>query len=261
VLPDVAVTDGVLMRTGSSLHRSIAAVYAQVVDDRTLLAAEHVTLVNRLHDNHVAQAGEFDRLTTRAGDTPWTCGNPKFDSSVIQPVLERITKGRTKSQTLSEVGPSDDPQRDILNFFSGLENIATSTSQAFMPLLSMSDLRRDTMAVGVACARQAAVVALTIDPTAFISETDAGLAAVSETTTAPPTTLQNIAAPTTAAAGDKGPQLTEIPKVAALPAAFGQLGPLLLVVGAGDENGVRLKVNLETPADNSYIYDDQKPSC
>ena len=104
-------------------------------------------------------------------------------------------------------------------------------------------------------------VALTIGPTAYVSESDVSLAATSETTIATTTTVQDIATPTTTAGGDNGPQLTEIPAVAALPAAFGQLGPLLLVVGAGDENGVRLKVNMETPAENSYIYDYMQPAC
>jgi len=70
--------------------------------------------------------------------------------------------------------------------------------------------------------------------------------------------VQDIAAETTVPATvPGGAPLTEIPEVAAIPAAFGNLGTLLVVVGAGDENGVRLKVNFETPSLNSLVYEYQ----
>ena len=50
-------------------------------------------------------------------------------------------------------------------------------------------------------------------------------------------------------------QFTEIPTVTAIPSQFGGLGAIQLVVGAGDENGTRLKLNLETPSLNSFVYE------
>ena len=75
------------------------------------------------------------------------------------------------------------------------------------------------------------------------------------------TTTQNIAA---AAGGGKPPvavQLTEIPTLTAIPSQFGGLAATQIVVGAGDENGTRLKLNLETPSLNSFVYEYVKPSC
>jgi hypothetical protein len=43
--------------------------------------------------------------------------------------------------------------------------------------------------------------------------------------------------------------------VTAIPSQFGSLAQIQLVVGAGDENGTRLKVNLETPSLNSLVYE------
>ena len=78
---------------------------------------------------------------------------------------------------------------------------------------------------------------------------------------APTTTVQNIAAP----AGGKKPaapvQLTEIPTLTALPSQFGGLAAIQIVVGAGDENGTRLKLNLETPSLNSFVYEYMKGNC
>ena len=56
-------------------------------------------------------------------------------------------------------------------------------------------------------------------------------------------------------------QLTEIPTVTAIPSQFGGLAAIQIVVGAGDENGTRLKLNLETPSLNSFVYEYMKPSC
>ena len=41
----------------------------------------------------------------------------------------------------------------------------------------------------------------------------------------------------------------------ALPWTFGSTATITVVVGAGDENGTRLKVLLETPAINSMEYE------
>ena len=40
----------------------------------------------------------------------------------------------------------------------------------------------------------------------------------------------------------------------AVPGQFGSLAPIIYIGGAGDENGVRLKLNFETPSLNSFVY-------
>ncbi len=43
----------------------------------------------------------------------------------------------------------------------------------------------------------------------------------------------------------------------AVPSRFGQLTPVTLVVGARDDAGQRFSINIETPAENAYVYDGQ----
>ena len=59
---------------------------------------------------------------------------------------------------------------------------------------------------------------------------------------------------TTAGAAADAPPLTEIPLPVAIPGQFGSLAAIVYVGGAGDENGVRLKLNFETPSLNSFAY-------
>ena len=54
---------------------------------------------------------------------------------------------------------------------------------------------------------------------------------------------------------------TEIPDVTAIPSQFGTLAANQLVLGRGDENGTRLKINLETPSLNSFVYEYMTPTC
>ncbi len=43
--------------------------------------------------------------------------------------------------------------------------------------------------------------------------------------------------------------------ICAIPTQFGSLAPIPITVGAPNEAGTRFSTILETPADNSYIYD------
>ena len=126
------------------------------------------------------------------------------------------------------------------------------------------------MTVGAREARHAALLALTINPDRpgglvnFADAVNAEPGSPPTTTIASTTTLQNIAndpgaavpSPTAAPV-----QLTEIPSVTAIPSQFGGLGAIQVVVGAGDENGTRLKLNLETPSLNSFIFEYMAPTC
>ncbi len=153
----------------------------------------------------------------------------------------------------------------MLNFVHGLEALSGETCQAFVAQYSEPSLRSDSMSIGARESRHAALLALTINPARpggqvnFNDAVDAEPASP-PTTLAPTTTVQDIATP----AGGTTPapvQQTEIPTVTAIPSQFGSLAPIQIVVGAGDENGTRLKVNMETPSFNSFIYEYMKPTC
>jgi Ferritin-like domain len=269
-LPDVTTTNVALLRTASSLEHSIINVYSQVIGNSDLLDPQYDDMAQRFMDDHADHAAVFEQLTTAAGGTAWTCGNPKIDDVIIQPILDRIIKGVPATATATAISASDDPRRDILNFTHGLEALAGASYQAFVALFSDPTLRSEAMKVGARASRHAALLAMTINPDRpgglvnFSDAVNAEPASPPTTTIAPSTTLQNIAdgpgaalpSPTT----ESVPQ-TEIPTVTAVPAQFGGLGPIQLVVGAGDENGTRLKLNLETPSLNSFVFEYMTPSC
>jgi rubrerythrin len=267
-LPDPIVTNVALLRTASSLEHSAINVYSQVVGNSDLLDPKLNDVAKRFMDDHVGHAAVFEKLTTDAGGTPWTCGNPKIDDVIINPIIKRITVGAEATATALAVEPSDDPRRDVLNFAHGLESLAGATYQALVALFSDPALRADAMTIGAREARHAALLALTINPDRpgglvnFTDAVNAEPASPPTTTVAPSTTVQNIANPVSGGSPSaESVQQTEIPTVTAIPSQFGSLGAIQVVVGRGDENGTRLKLNLETPSLNSFVFEYMTPSC
>jgi Ferritin-like domain len=269
-LPEVAVSNVTLLRTASSLEHSVINVYSQVIGNSDLLDPALDDVAKRYLDDHTGHAELFEKLTTDGGGTAWTCGNPKIDDVIIQPVLDRIIKGVPATAVSAAIPPSDDPHRDILNFAHGLEALAGATYQSFVVLFSDPSLRADAMRVGARESRHAALLALTINPDRpggwvnFNDAVNAEPASPPTTTIAPSTTLQNIADAEGAAVPADTPApvpQTEIPTVTAVPSQFGSLAAIQIVVGSGDENGTRLKLNLETPSLNSFVYEYMQPSC
>ncbi len=266
-LPDAKVTNIALLRTASSLEHSAINVYSQVIGNSDLLDPALGDVAKRFMEDHQGHAALFEKLTTDAGGTAWTCGNPKIDDAIINPILKRITLGAEATANAVAIEPSEDPRRDVLNFAHGLESLAGATYQALVALFSDPSLRADAMTVGAREARHAALLALTINPDrpgGLVNFTDAVNAepATPPTTVAPSTTVQNIANPVGGAApsSPEVPQ-TDIPSVTAIPSQFGTLAAIQLVVGRGDENGTRLKMNLETPSLNSFVFEYMTPSC
>jgi len=265
-LPDAVVTNVTLLRTASSLEHSIINVYNQVVDHSDLLDPKLNDMAKRFMADHADHAQFFEKLTSDAGGVPWTCSNPKIDDIIINPIVKRITVGAEATATAAAIDKSDDPRRDVLNFAHGLESLAGATYQSLVVLLSDPALRSDAMTVGAREGRHAALLALTINPDrpgGLVNFADAVDAepANPPTTLAPTTTVQNIATPSGGSTAAAPVPQTEIPTVTAIPSQFGGLAAIQLVIGRGDENGTRLKINLETPSLNSFVYEYMKPSC
>jgi len=260
------MNDVVLLRTASSLEHSAINVYSLVIDEPDLLDPIYRDVALRFRADHEEHAALFEELTRDAGGQAWTCGNPRIDSALIQPVLDRITVGAPATTTAAAIPPSDDPRRDVLNFAHALESLAGATYQALVALFQAPLLRAESIAIGAREVRHAALLALTINqsrPGGYLASTDAGGdddGEAPETTAFPAVdTSQDIASATSApdAAPEEG-AATEIPSVTAIPAQFAQLGAVSLVIGAGDENGTRLRLNLETPSLNSLVYEYQQ---
>ncbi len=265
-LPDAVVSDVTLLRTASSLEHTVINVYSKVIGNKDLLDPKFDELAKRFMDDHIAHAQLFEKLTEDAGGTAWTCSNPKIDDVIVNPILKRITQGAEATATAKAIAASDDMHRDVLNFAHGLESIAGSTYQALVGLFAQPSLRADAMSIGVREARHAALLALTVNaarPDGWVNLADANSAepAAPPITVAPTTTVQDIATPAGGTKPAPAPPQTEIPTVTALPSKFGNLSPIQLVVGKGDENGTRLKINLDTPGPNSFVFEYMTPSC
>jgi rubrerythrin len=272
-LPDAVVTNVTLLRTASSLEHSVINVYSQVIGNSDLLDPKYDEIAKRFMDDHAGHAAMFEKLTSDAGGKPWTCGNPKIDDTIINPVIKRITKGAEATSTSKAINASDDPRRDVLNFAHALETLAGETYEAFVALFSEPVLRGDAMKVGAREARHAALLALTINPARpeglvnFVDAVNAEPGSPPTTLQATTSTQQNLGNQASSGSGaptpvpSDAPPQTEIPTVTAIPSQFGSLGPIQLVVGIGDENGTRLKLNLETPSLNSFVYEYMTPTC
>lgn len=270
-LPDAPVTDAVFLRTLASLHRSLITVYDKAIADAELLDPAMRPLMQRLRDDADAAAKRFDALTVGAGGTPWLCGNPKFDSSAIEPALTRITTGIAATPEAKAIPASDDKRRDLLTLVHGMESIVGASAQRFVEMVSQR-FRVPVVQTAVGNARHAALLAIKgnparpdgyVGPSVLIGAGDA--AAATTTTTAAKQINQQGQNPgdatTTVAPSTGGAAPTEIPAVTAIPGSFGSTSAEEVVVGAGDENGTRLKLQLETVSVNSFVYDYQAAAC
>ncbi|MEO5898496.1 MAG: hypothetical protein ABIR68_00020 [Ilumatobacteraceae bacterium] len=265
-LPTVGTTDVALLRTCSSLQHSLLAVYNKIEDDATLLDPANKPLVARLIADAESAAKVFDGLTTGLGGVPWTCGNSKFDSALINPAIQRITTATPATPEAKAIPASDDMKRDMLTLTHGMESIIAAAYQQYVTLLSTPATRAPVLQVAAANARHAALLALTINtkrPDGYVSSGDQAAAEVAVDTTpdAASTTVQDIGQSTTTVAAGGGNTPTAILAPSAIPGTFGATATLQIVVGAGDENGTRLKLNLETPSVNSFEYEYLTPSC
>jgi hypothetical protein len=226
-LPDASPNDIVYLRTASSIEYSAIAVYDLVIGNTDLLAAELQDAAKRFRDDHVEHATIFEDLTKDLGGEAWTCGNPRIDRFLVAPVINMIV-----GDEATDTPPSDDPQRDTAAFAHALENLAGETYQMFVGLLSEPALRKTTIQVGAAEVRHAAILAMAITgtPEGYVPPADAG---------EPPV----------------------FPVAYAIPSQFGSLSGQQLVVGAADELGVRRPISVDTPSNNTFVFEYMTPEC
>jgi len=263
VLPDPIVDNGVLLRTMAGVEFSIANAYQRMLDEGLLTGTsatlpklgDLTALVTEFKDHHSIAARAFNLVGGMHGAESWDCGNTRLDSAYIQPIFDRVLLGVEATDAAPKIEPSDDPLRDMANLIHTLESLSAESCQALMTQVTEADIRARAMQIGVRSARQAALTALRINPGGYVSATDASNAQpVVTDTTATPTTVQNIAGGDTATPAVDAPKATEIPLPIAVPTQYGSLSPITYIGGRGDENGVRLKLNFESPSLNSLAY-------
>ena len=200
-------------------------MYGTIVDSGALEPADQA-MVERLIEDHRAAAETTSELTREAGGEPYECANAWYMERTIEPIIETIEGDEELG-----IPPSDEPARDWLVLVNGLESMASAMYQQFVERLTEPELRAEVMVLGAQDARHAAAVAIvaTGAPEGYVNPQLLGEDLVIEE-------------------GGLTP-------IWAIPTQFGSLAPIPITVGAPNEAGTRFSTNLETPADNSFIYD------
>jgi hypothetical protein len=218
-LPPGEVNDTVLLRTAQSLEYTALDVYAAAADTGELGAGESA-LAARFVADHTGHAAALGSLISGLGGEEFTCANPFLADRAVAPVLGALDG-------------SDDVRRDLLNIAHAFESLAAASYQALVSAIADPMLRSEAMRIGGEENRHAAALAAAINPDKAFNPALAGEPADSDADGFP------------------------IPY--AIPATFGQLTGIELVVGAPNAEGSRFTANLQTPAQNTFVYEYQ--SC
>jgi rubrerythrin len=225
-LPTVEKTDAVWLRAAMSMEYTTLEVYRRTTELGALDASAQ-ELIDRFVDDHTEHADVVAGLTVDAGGEPYECANAWYMERTVEPIFTQITGDEAQG-----IEPSDDAARDLLALANGWESLIGAMYQQMVEVLTAPELRGDVMAIGVQEARHAAVVAMmaTGVPEGYVSPVLFG--------------------------EDLTPDETGLFKAYAIPGRFGSLAAIELVIGARSEAGTRETFMLETPADNSLIYED-----
>jgi Ferritin-like domain len=224
-LPTVEKNDAVWLRTASSIEYTILDVYARTTEIGALDATAQ-TLIDRFAEDHAAHADVLTGLTEEAGGEPYECPNAWYVERTVDPIFTQITGSEADN-----IAPSDDPARDLLTVSNAFESLAGAMYQQMCEVLTAPELRSEVMAIGAEEARQAAAVAMlaTGVPEGYISPVLFG--------------------------EDLVPDESGLFKAYAIPTQFGSLSAIQIVIGARNDAGTRATFTLETPSDNSLIYE------
>jgi len=220
-LGDYEVTDATLLRTVSSLELTAVHIYDEALDSGAL-PSDAEELVEKLRDSHQEVADRFGELTVAAGGDAWECTNPWMMDRTFEPILAVIEE-------------SDDRARDYLGLAATLENLTAATNQAFTERLTETDQVMATIESAALESRQSAVVAISV------GGSDAYLSPV--------------------LFGEEVVAVDGVIPQYAITSQFGSVAQMELAVGAPDENGNRQTFILQTPAENSYVYEEYGTTC
>lgn len=216
-LAEAPINDLTFLRTAQSLEHTAIDVYETALG-LAVFDAGNTAVVRRFIADHREHSAALSRLISGLGGEVYTCSNPWIMERFIDQILERIQI-------------SDDPKRDVLATAHALESLTGATYQSFAGLLSDPQLRKAAMTIGADEQRHSATLAMVITGTPVGYVSPALFGEELETT-------------------DAG-----FPIPYAIASTFGRLGAQELVVGARDAEGARLAIGLQTPAENSYVYE------
>jgi hypothetical protein len=270
-LPDYPVDDIVLLRAASSLEYTAVDVYETILAVDGALPSDVVPVVERLIEDHQMVADTMNELIVSAGGDPWTCANPWLMERLVEPALELIQSNVvgvvlediSMVQVLAEeaviapvvstaqgdiplLSPTDDLSQgdelefgrlegavpeDVIAFANALESIAAASHQELASATSIIEARVAHLDAAILEARHAAVLAIaTYGPEGYIS----------------PALIGEDVVPT-----DRS-QIRQF----AIPSTFGLTSQIETKAGPGDINAVRVSVIMQTPAENTLVYNE-----
>jgi len=216
-LEDAPINDMVLLRTAMSIEYTAQEVYAAAAATGAL-SPEQVRLIDAIGADHDEHIEALAGLITAAGGQPFRCSNPFIMERVIEP-------------TLIALDDSADTSGDLMRIAYALETLAAATYQLFIGLLVDPALRVAALEIGADEARHTAAVAVaaTGAPEGFLS----------------PALFGNELEP-----GPDG-----LPVLYAVPSRFGEVSASELTLSAPDPTGGQYAISIQTPAENSYVYE------
>ena len=216
-LPDGVVNDVVYLRTMQSLEHSVVELLSALTAAGHFTAAQQ-SYIDRFIADHVAASEALGEHITEAGGEPYACENTWVRSRFIDPVLAAIAT-------------SDDASRDARSSAHAFETMLAHSYQHLVGIAAEPAIRHGLMSLGAAATRRSALLAVQASASSF---------------------------------GYFGPEIDGeaaetdadgFPVGYALPATFGQVGQIPLLVGAVDDEGARYSTSLQTPAENTFVYD------
>ena len=216
-LPEVEepASDITILRTAQSMEYAALELYQSLIETGALDADEQA-LFERIVADHTEDADAIGALVVTAGGEPYPCANEDIVHRSVRPVLAAMEG-------------SDDLHRDVLNTAFSFESLFGASYQSFVKQLRARELRSAVMAHGSREHRHATVLARLINPNQTFAPAFFGEPEEKD------------------AAGFVVPY--------AIPSVFGKVSSIELVVGPPNEEGARFDTQLQTPAQNTFVYE------
>lgn len=270
-LPNYVIDDAVYLRTASSVEFTVIDAYETALGVANAIPDDLVPLIERLIEDHRSTAETMVSLTTSAGGDPWTCANPWLIDRLIAPVFEAI---------LSPVVGTVTEDTNIVQVLGEELPIGGIVVTSQGELVRIAD--EDDLVVGDEIGFERFEGSVSIDVLGFaVSLETLGAAAHQElvlTNPYKPARIEHARAAAlearhaselaiTTGNGDNyvattllGEEVTRDERGAirqfAIPSVFATVSQIDFIAGPGDVNGVRTGFALQTPADNSLIYNE-----
>ncbi len=216
-LPEVEdpPNDATLLRTMQSIELAALELYKALMA-MNVLNADESAVFDRIVQDHTRHADEIAQLAAGAGAEAFPCPNQVFMDRSVTPVLKAMEG-------------SDDVHRDVLNVAQAFETNFGASYQAFVSMFQGLDLRTAAAFHAGDEHRHAEVLARIINPNETFSPTFFGQPE------------------------EKDKDGFIVPY--AIPSVFGKLSPVELVVGNVTAEGSRFGIQLQTPAQNTFVYE------